>query len=459
MTEPLLEIDKLRDSIANRMHYLRENNSIAPELYSQYNIKRGLRNANGTGVLVGITRISEVKGYNVENGVIVPCEGQLMYRGIPIHDLVEGFEKENRLGFEEIIHLLLFGLLPSRMELDSFCRILQRRRELPQNFKEDSILKIPSKNLMNKLQRIILTLYSYDEDPDNIELGNVLAQCVDLIAKIPLMVAYAYASKEHYFNHKSLIMHQPLATGSTAENILHLIRPDSQYTELEAKILDLCLCLQADHGGGNNSAFSTHVVSSSGTDTYSAMATAVGSLKGPRHGAANQRAHAMVKDIQAHVKNWNSDGEVADYLRKILAGDAFDHSGLIYGMGHAVYTLSDPRAEILRERSSALAKEKGFEDQFNLLGRITNLTRELMKERKGLDFNICPNIDLYTGLIYEMMGIEEDLFTPLFATARIAGWSAHRLEQIMDSKIMRPAYLYLDSNDLSYAPLDARIDR
>ena len=429
MTEPLLEIDKLRDSIANRMHYLRENNSIAPELYTQNNIKRGLRNANGSGVLVGITRISEVKGYNVENGVIVPCEGQLLYRGIPINDLVEGFEKENRLGFEEIVHLLLFGLLPSRMELDSFCEILQRRRELPQNFKEDIILKIPSKNLMNKLQRIILTLYSYDEDPDNIELGNVLAQCVDLIAKIPLMVAYAYASKEHYFDHKSLIMHQPLATGSTAENILHLIRPDSQYTE-----------------------FATHVVSSSGTDTYSAMATAVGSLKGPRHGAANQRAHAMVKDIQAHVKHWDNDSEVADYLRKILAGDAFDHSGLIYGMGHAVYTLSDPRAEILREHSAHLAKEKGFEAQFNLL------TRELMKERKGLDFNICPNIDLYTGLIYEMMGIEQDLFTPLFATARIAGWSAHRLEQIMDSKIMRPAYLYLDSSDLSYVPLKDRID-
>ena len=456
MTKPLLEIDKLRGSIANRLHYLQENNSITPDLYRENNIKRGLRNANGTGVLVGITRISDVRGYTVEDGVKIPRPGELTYRGIPINDLINGFEKENRLGFEEIVHLLIFGLLPSKQELDEFCEILQNRRTLPENFKEDIILKIPSKNLMNKLQRIILTLYSYDEDPDNLALDNVLAQCVDLIAKIPLMVSYAYASKEHYFNHKSLIMHQPLEKGSTAENILHLIRPDSQYTDLEAKILDLCLCLQADHGGGNNSAFSTHVVSSSGTDTYSAMATAVGSLKGPRHGAANQRAHAMVKDIEAHVKNWHDDGEIADYLRRILAGDAFDHSGLIYGMGHAVYTLSDPRAEILREKSKGLAVQKGFEAEYDLISRITYLTQELMSTSKGPDYTICPNIDLYTGLIYEMMNITPDLFTPLFATARIAGWSAHRLEQIMDSKIMRPAYFYMDAHDLTYKPLDER---
>lgn len=454
--EPLLEIDKLRASIASKIHYLKENNSIAPELYAQYDIKRGLRNANGTGVLVGITRISEVRGYTVENGKKIPCEGQLMYRGIPITDLVGGFERENRLGFEEVVHLLLFGSLPNRQELDWFCGTLQRRRTFPDNFKEDIFLRIPSRNLMNKLQRVVLSLYSYDEDPDNIELGNVLAQCLDLIAKMPLMVAYAYAAKEHYFNDKSLIMHQPLAGGSTAENILHLIRKDSEFTPLEAKILDLCLILQADHGGGNNSAFATHVVSSSGTDTYSAIATAIGSLKGPRHGAANQRAHAMVKDIQTHVQHWNDDGEVADYLRKILAGEAFDRSGLIYGMGHAVYTLSDPRAELLKDKAAALAKETGFEAQYDLLDRITRMTREILRERKGPDFNICPNIDLYTGLIYEMMGIQADLFTPLFATARVAGWSAHRLEQVMDSKIMRPGYFYLDANDLTYAPLDER---
>ncbi len=459
MNQAHLEIDKLRKSIADRKHFLYENNSISPELYQEYDIKRGLRNANGTGVLVGITRISDVRGYDVIDGEKIAIPGQLLYRGIPIEDLIHGFECENRLGFEEIIYLLLFGCLPSKTELNVFNGILGNRRYLPQNFKEDIILKIPSKNLMNKLQRIILTLYSYDEDPDNIELGNVLAQCIDLIAKIPLMVAYAFASKEHYFDHKSLIMHQPLENASTAENILHLIRPDSHYTDLEARILDLCLCLQADHGGGNNSAFATHVVSSSGTDTYSAIATAIGSLKGPRHGAANQRAHAMVKDIQAHVKHWDNDGEVADYLRKILSGDAFDRSGLIYGMGHAVYTISDPRAELLREKSALLAQETGFEAQYDLLGRITRITKELMQERKGPDFQICPNIDLYTGLIYEMMGIEEGLFTPLFATARIAGWSAHRLEQIMDSKIIRPAYFYLDANDLSYAPLDARISQ
>ncbi|MDO4281204.1 MAG: citrate synthase [Peptococcaceae bacterium] len=456
MTDAHLEIDKLRADIANRMHYLRENNSIEPELYSKYNIKRGLRNDNGTGVLVGITRISDVRGYTIEDGKKIPCEGKLLYRGIPIYDLMRGFEREHRHGFEEIVYLLLFGLLPNRTELDHFSKILQHRRKLPESFKEDIILKIPSRNLMNKLQRTILSLYSYDEDPDNIELGNVLAQCIDLIAKMPLMLAYAFATKEHYFNHKSLIMHQPLENGSTAENILHLIRPDSQFTPLEANILDLCLCLQADHGGGNNSAFATHVVSSSGTDTYSAISTAIGSLKGPRHGAANQRAHAMVKDIQSHVKHWDNDGEIADYLKRILAGDAFDGSGLIYGMGHAVYTLSDPRAVLLREKSALLAKETGFEAQFDLIERITHVTKELMREKKGDDFNICPNIDLYTGLIYEMMGIESDLFTPLFATARIAGWSAHRLEQIMDSKIMRPGYFYLDANDLTYAPLDER---
>ena len=324
--EPLLEIDKLRASIASKIHYLKENNAISPALYAEYDIKRGLRNANGTGVLVGITRISEVRGYTVEDGKKIPCEGQLMYRGIPITDLVHGFEREDRLGFEEIVHLLLFGSLPNRQELDWFCGTLQRRRVFPDNFKEDIFLRIPSNNLMNKLQRVVLSLYSYDEDPDNIELGNVLAQCLDLIAKMPLMVAYAYAAKEHYFNDKSLIIHQPLAGGSTAENILHLIRKDSEFTPLEAKILDLCLILQADHGGGNNSAFATHVVSSSGTDTYSAISTAIGSLKGPRHGAANQRAHAMVKDIQEHVQHWNDDGEVADYLRKILAGEAFDRS-------------------------------------------------------------------------------------------------------------------------------------
>ncbi len=451
-----LKYDELRHKTTNLMHFLKENNSIDPKLYAEYNIKRGLRNANGTGVLVGITRISEVYGYSIENDLKIPQEGKLLYRGIPITDLVGGFQAENRLGYEEIVYLLLFGSLPDRSELDYFTGLLERRRTLPDTFKEDVILKIPSKNVMNKLQRIILSLYSYDNDPDDIELDKVLAQSIDLIAKMPLMIAYAYTSKEHYFNNKSLIMHQPLPNAGTAENILHLIRPDSRFTTLEAQILDLCLCLQADHGGGNNSAFATHVVSSSGTDTYSAISTAIGSLKGPRHGAANQRAHAMIKDIQCHVKNWESDGEIRDYLNKILAGEAFDGSGLIYGMGHAVYTLSDPRAVLLQDKAEALAHETGFDAQFNLLMRITRVTEELLKEQKGPDFTICPNIDIFTGLIYEMMGIDQDLFTPLFAAARIAGWCAHRLEQIMDHKIMRPAYFYLDTNELSYTPLDER---
>lgn len=451
-----LNYSELRTKVSNLMHFLHESNAIEPELYAKYNIKRGLRNANGTGVLVGITRISEVSGYKVIDGEKIPHEGRLLYRGISITDLVNGFQNENRLGYEEIVYLLLLGHLPTQTSLEKFCDILNRRRNLPDNFKEDVILKTVSQNVMNKLQRTILALYSYDENPDDIEIGKVLAQSIDLIAKMPIMMAYAYAAKEHYFNNKSLILHQPLESGGAAENILHLIRPDGNYTPLEAKILDMCLCLQADHGGGNNSAFATHVVSSSGTDTYSAISAAIGSLKGPRHGAANQRAHAMVKDIQANVKNWNSDSEVRDYLQRILAGEVFDHSGLIYGMGHAVYTLSDPRAVLLEGQARHLAAETGYEAQFDLIQRIITLTQELMHERKGADFNICPNIDIYTGLIYEMMGIAPDLFTPLFAASRIAGWCAHRLEQILDSKIMRPAYFYLDTNELSYAPLAER---
>lgn len=345
-----LKYGALRASIADQVHFLTENNIIDPALYAKYDIKRGLRNANGTGVLVGITRISDVVGYTTKNGKKIPCEGRLLYRGISINDLINGFVRENRQGYEEIVYLLLFGQLPNKHALGHFSSILDLRRTLPDTFKEDVIFKAPSPNVMNQLQRNILTLYSYDENPDDIELGKVLAQSIDLIAKMPVMMAYSYAAKEHYFERKSLIIHQPLESGSTAENILHLIRPNSEYTALEAQILDMCLCLQADHGGGNNSAFATHVVSSSGTDTYSAIATAIGSLKGPRHGAANQRAHAMIKDIQTNVKHWDSDEEVRDYLNRILEKKAFDGSGLIYGMGHAVYTLSDPRADLLKKK-------------------------------------------------------------------------------------------------------------
>jgi citrate synthase len=451
-----LKYGALRASIADQVHFLMENNSIDPSLYAKYDIKRGLRNANGTGVLVGITRISDVVGYKAVDGKKVPIEGKLLYRGISINDLINGFLREHRQGYEEIVYLLLFGKLPTREELDYFTSILDVRRALPNSFKEDVIFKTPSPNVMNQLQRNVLTLYTYDENPDDIELGKVLAQSIDLIAKMPVMMAYSYAAKEHYFERKSLIIHQPLESGSTAENILHLIRPNSEFTPLEAQILDMCLCLQADHGGGNNSAFATHVVSSSGTDTYSAIATAIGSLKGPRHGAANQRAHAMIKDIATNVKHWDSDEEVRAYLNRILEKKAFDGSGLIYGMGHAVYTLSDPRAVLLKEKAAELAEATGYQDKYDLILRITRIAQEELKKRHGENYNICPNIDMFTGLIYEMMGIAPDLFTPLFAASRIAGWCAHRLEQIMDKKIMRPAYFYLRENEQTYAPLDQR---
>lgn len=436
--------------------FIEAHNTIDPKLYKDYDIKHGLRNANGAGVEVGITRISQVNGYRMENDRRIPVPGELRYRGIDLEDLVKGFEREERNGYEEVAFLLLFGILPTEDDLSLFNKILDAHRILPENFKEDVILKIPSQNIMNKLQRIVLSLYSYDADPDNTDLGNVMAQSVDLIAKIPVMIAYAYQAREHYFNNKSLVLHQPLMGKGTAENILHLIRNNGIYTPLEVDILDLCLCVQADHGGGNNSAFATHVVSSSGTDTYSAIATAIGSLKGPRHGAANQRAHAMRKNIQENVKNWENDQEVRDYLLRILRKEAFDHSGLIYGMGHAVYTLSDPRAVLLTKKAAMLAEKTGYLAEFHLIERIARLTQELMREEKGADFNICANIDLYTGLIYEMMGIEPDLYTPLFAAARMSGWCAHRLEQILDPKIMRPAYLYLDSNNLTYTPLANR---
>lgn len=436
--------------------YIEAHNTIDPQLYKKYDIKHGLRNANGTGVEVGITRISDVNGYRLEGERRIPVPGELFYRGIDIEDLIRGFDEEGRTGYEEVAFLLLFGLLPCEDDLKLFNAMLDANRTFPTNFKEDVILKIPSQNIMNKLQRTVLSLYSYDDDPDNTDLGNVMTQSVGLIAKVPVMIAYAYQAREHYFKNKSLVLHQPLAGKGTAENILHLIRNDGAYTPLEVDVLDLCLCVQADHGGGNNSAFATHVVSSSGTDTYSAIATAIGSLKGPRHGAANQRAHAMRKNIQENVQNWDSDQDVRDYLLRILNKDAFDRSGLIYGMGHAVYTLSDPRAVLLTKKAEMLAEKTGYLAEFRLIERIARLTQEIMRENKGADFNICANIDLYTGLIYEMMNIEPDLYTPLFAAARMSGWCAHRLEQILDPRIMRPAYLYLDSHNLTYTPLRER---
>ncbi len=451
-----LNYSELQSQVSDLLTFVRKNNAIEPEVFEKYNVKRGLRNKNGTGVLVGMTRISDVVGYKIEDNKKVAIEGSLLYRGIPLGDLVQGFEEEERFGYEEIAYLLLFGQLPTEKSLLHFTHLLSHRRNFPQNFKEDVILKTPSKNVMNKLQSIILALYTYDDQPDDISLDKVLAQSIDLIAKVPLMLAYAYQAKRHYFDGKSLVLHQPLPSAGTAENILHLIRTDSHYTMLEAEILDLLLCVQADHGGGNNSAFATHVVSSSGTDTYSAIATAIGSLKGPRHGGANQKVHWMLEDIKKNVKDWKNESELRDYLLRIMNKQAYDGTGLIYGMGHAVYTKSDPRAELLKNKAERLAMRTNHLAEYELINDIARLTKELMMERKGPDFSICANVDLYTGVIFEMLGINEDLYTPLFATARMVGWCAHRLEQIMDSKIMRPGYVYVPTNNLHYRPISER---
>ena len=453
-----LHLDVLQKDIGTLLEQVRRNSTIEPSLYTKYDVKRGLRNANGTGVTAGITSISSVVGYEVEDGKKIPTEGHLLYRGIDLADLVEGFEKEGRLGYEEVAYLLLFGVLPSDKDLNFFTHRLSERRNFPTNFKEDCILKIPSQNIMNKLQRLILALYSYDSNPDDISLEKVLAQSIDLIAKAPLMIAYAYQAREHYFNKASLVLHQPLENASTAENILHLTRTDSDFTRLEAEVLDLCLCVQADHGAGNNSCFANHVVSSSGTDTYSAISTAIGSLKGPRHGSANMKVFNMMKDISTHVKDWNNDTELCNYLYKILRKEAFDGTGLIYGMGHAVYTLSDPRATLLKKKAESLAKNSEYEAEFKLITNVERLTKKLLKEIKGEDYNICANVDLYTGIIYHILGLKEDMFTPIFACARMSGWCAHRLEQILDNKIIRPAYVYLNKNNLKYVPLSERID-
>lgn len=428
------------DAMQDRfVKYLKTNSYIDPSLYQEHNIKRGLRNSNGTGVLVGITKVSNVVGYQIDSGMKIPVEGKLFYRGISLTDLLNNYTKEDRFGFEEVTFLLLFGKLPSREELSNFKQILEDLRQLPNSFAEDVILKTPSDNIMNKLQRTILSLYSYDNNPEDTSLGNVLRQSVNLIAKMPLLISYAYMAKRHYFEGDSLVIHKPI-DGGAAENILHLIRADRVYSKEEAQLLDTMLIVHADHGGGNNSAFATHVVSSSGTDTYSAISTSIGSLKGPKHGGANLMVTSMIKDIKETVPNWQSRDAVMDYLRGILRKERFNKTGLIYGMGHAVYTYSDPRAVLLKEKAESLARHKGFDDDFELLENIESGTKELMEEKGRL---ICANLDLYAGLVYQMLGIDRDLYTPIFAMARLSGWCAHRLEQIQDDKIMRPAYVTL----------------
>lgn len=434
---------------------VQKNSYIDPTLYDQYNVKRGLRNANGTGVLVGITRVASVIGYELVNGVKTPTEGSLFYRGVNMTDIVDGFQRDDRRGFEEVVYLLLFGTLPTSAELLSFIDLLETCRDLPTSYKEDVILKIPSTNIMNKLQRTVLTLYSYDENPEDTSVRNVLSQSINLIAKIPLITAYAYQAKRHYFDNQSLILHTPKSGAGTAENILHLIRSDSVYTEAEVDILDLLMVIHAEHGGGNNSAFATHVVSSTGTDTYSAISTAIGSLKGPKHGGANLMVAAMIEDIKSHIKDWSDEVELKNYLTLILEKKAFDKKGLIYGMGHAVYTLSDPRAIVLKKKAEELAVLKGLERNFKLISDIERISGKMLNDRLGSNNAIAANVDLYSGFVFEMLGIPQELYTPIFAASRMAGWCAHRLEQILDEKIMRPAYVTL-GDPVNYSPIDKR---
>lgn len=429
------------DALSSLCVELDKNNYINTEHFEKYQVKRGLRNSDGTGVMAGLTRICSVEGYYILDGERVPKEGKLSYRGYDINDIVNGCIKDDRFGFEEVVWLLLFGDLPTNQQLVSLREVISECRALPDEFIEDVIMKHVSKDIMNKMARCIMMLYSFDEDPDNISIPNVLRQSLQLIAQVPTIMNAAYQAKRRVFYNETMFLHPIKKEQSTAEYILNQIRADEKFTREEAKLLDICLMLHADHGGGNNSTFSTRVLTSSGTDTYSAITAGFGSLKGPRHGGANLRVAKQMNEIMECVADSTNPSQVKDYLVKILNKEAGDGSGLIYGMGHAVYTKSDPRAVILKENAKKLAFEKGYEKEFKTLENIELLTPDVFSEVKGVDKTICANVDLYSGLVYKVLGIPEDLYTPLFATARISGWCAHRLEELISGrKIMRPAY-------------------
>ncbi len=429
------------------------------EIYDKYNVKKGLRYKDGTGVMAGLTSIGEVAGYYIDDGEKCPAEGHLRFRGYDLNDLVAHCESEDRFGFEEIAYLLLFAKLPTETELENFTRYLGHERALPEGFTEDMILKAPSSNIMNKLGRCVLSSYSYDPNPDDTSIGNVLRQSIELIAHLPVMAAYGYQAKKHYHDGESLILHKPQPQLSTAENFLYMIRDDSKYTRAEAELLDSMLMVHAEHGGGNNSAFTARVVSSSGTDTYSAIAAAIGSLKGPKHGGANAKVVAMVEDIKANVKDWTDEDEVSAYIEKIINKAAFDKSGLVYGMGHAIYTLSDPRSIIIREKAESVVKNDAEKyKEFKLYSLIEKLTPDIFRRVKKTDKPMCANVDLYSGFVYQTLGIPEDLYTPLFAISRITGWCAHRIEELHAcGKIIRPAYKSIPKAK-EYIPMSERID-
>lgn len=430
--------------------------TIDPELYGKYEVKRGLRDLSGKGVLTGLTEIGEIKAYTIDDEELVPCEGQLFYRGYDIEKIVEGFLKDDRFGFEEITYLLLFGSLPTKDELKDFNALLAKYRTLPTSFVRDIIMKAPSRDMMNTLARSVLTLYSYDEYDDDTSIPNVLRQSLQLIALFPLLSVYGYQAYKHYHDGESLFIHTPDPNLSTAENILHLLRPDQKYTKLEAKILDIALVLHAEHGGGNNSTFTNHVVTSSGTDTYSAVAASLGSLKGPKHGGANIKVVKMFEDMKVNIKDWTNDDEIESYLVKLLHKEAFDKAGLIYGIGHAVYSISDPRAKVLKSFVESLATEKGMEKEFFLYSSVERLAPKVIERERKMYKGVSANIDFYSGFVYHMLGLPLELYTPIFAISRISGWSAHRIEELINAgKIIRPAYKNVAKRK-PYVPIDER---
>jgi len=435
-----------------------EGYKIDPELYTQYDVKRGLRDINGNGVVAGLTNISTIKVIDSGDGMPNHGDGKLYYRGIDVEDIVAGFIKEKRFGFEETVYLLLFGKMPSEHELAEFRRILTDFRELPSNFMRDVIMKAPTDNMMNTLAKSVLALYSYDDKANNISIANVLRQSIELITLFPVLAVYAYHAYKYARLGGDLFIHSPKHDLSIAENILYMLREDGKYTELEARILDLALVLHAEHGGGNNSTFTVHVVSSSGTDTYSAIAAALGSLKGPKHGGANIKVAMMFDDMKQNIKDWTDEEEIKAYLRKLLHKEAFDKAGLIYGMGHAVYSQSDPRAKVFKGFVESLSSEKGRHEEFALYSLVERLAPEVIAEERRIYKGVCANVDFYSGFVYRMLGIPDELFTPLFATARIAGWSAHRIEELINSnKIIRPAYKAI-SPMREYTDMENRMD-
>ncbi|MDD5949557.1 MAG: citrate/2-methylcitrate synthase [Lachnospiraceae bacterium] len=434
---------ELNEQFEDMVNYCMVSGAIDLNLYADYDVKRGLRDANGKGVLTGLTEIADVCAYKTVNGVKVPQDGQLFYQGYNVMELVKGFE-DRRFAFEEVTYLLLFGDLPDKKQLESFINILASLKELSQNFVRDVVMKAPSPNIMNALQKCVLTLYSYDTNPDDISVPNVLRQSLQLIAKMSLIAVYGYHAYRHFHFNESLVIRTPDKELSIAENILQMLRPNGKFTELEAKVLDIALVLHAEHGGGNNSTFTNHVVTSSGTDTYSAVAASIASLKGPRHGGANLKVQQMFAAIKENCPYWNKEDDIRDYLTRILNRETFDHAGLIYGMGHAVYTDSDPREVILKRYARKLAEEKGKLDEFALYETVENIAAQLIAEKRRLFKPVCANVDFYSGFVYTMLGIPEELFTPIFAISRISGWSAHRLEELVNKgKIIRPAYKFV----------------